>query len=97
MPIRNSIASHKVRVGMTRGSLNKTILENVRLEVPLGDLRRPYPKAEPSTHCEENDAIEWRTCTRFPIARISVSATTGQRDVGCKRGGRQVHRHQFPQ
>ncbi len=40
------------------------------------------PRVEPSTHCEEKAVIAWRTCARFPIARISVSATTSQGDVG---------------
>ena len=81
MPIRNSITSHKVRVGMTSGSLNKIILENVSLKGLSGNLKRAYPTIEPSTDCEEKDVIQWRTCARFPIPRVSVTATAIQRDV----------------
>src|SRR6266702_12956 len=81
VPMGNSRTSHEVRVGMTRGTLNKIILKHV-FRSSLGNLSRAYPRLEPSTHCKNKAAIEWRTCTRFPIARISVTTTTSQGDVG---------------
>ena len=92
MPTTNSIASHRICVGITRGTLNKIILKYA-FKGPFGDFGTAYPNVEPSTHCEAKNVREWRMCARFPIARRAVTAARSQRRaVAETRGGKQAHR-----